>query len=53
MFDTWMQNRDRCLEMSLARGLDELGRLKHLELLDISDMRCQLGVPKLEWMMTN
>ncbi|KAF9118635.1 hypothetical protein BGW39_000986, partial [Mortierella sp. 14UC] len=45
--------QSHCLEMTLEAGLDELGRLKKLKLLDIHHMNVRTGVPELEWMVAN
>ncbi|GJJ71237.1 hypothetical protein EMPS_03587 [Entomortierella parvispora] len=43
----------RCISMSLSSGLDELGGLKRLRILDVSKMAHKIGVQELEWMREN
>ncbi|KAF9309010.1 hypothetical protein BG003_010309, partial [Podila horticola] len=40
----------QCLEMTLESGLDELFRLRELEMLNVGTMDHHIGVAELEWM---
>lgn len=43
-------HESKCLDMTLANGLDELAGLKKLAVLDLGDMAHAVGVDELEWM---
>ncbi|KAH7034361.1 hypothetical protein BKA57DRAFT_475929 [Linnemannia elongata] len=43
----------RCLELTLDSGLDILGTLTELRVLDITRMKHRLGVAEMEWMEDN
>ncbi|KAG0372391.1 hypothetical protein BGX24_000314 [Mortierella sp. AD032] len=49
----WFHHQLQCLEMTLESGLDELEGLKELSHLDIQRMDHRVGVPELEWMVSN
>ncbi|KAG0040317.1 hypothetical protein BGZ89_007801, partial [Linnemannia elongata] len=41
-----------CLEMMLESGLDLMGGLKQLRILNVSRMAHRIGVTELQWMRT-
>ncbi|KAG0003213.1 hypothetical protein BGZ65_001917 [Modicella reniformis] len=42
-----------CLEMSLDSGMFQLGGLRELSELNVSNMKTRIGVPEVEWMTSN
>jgi hypothetical protein len=42
-----------CLELMLDSGLDILGTLTELRVIDITRMKHRLGVDEMEWMEDN